>query len=217
MAQTSSRFLFSWGWKPVVIPPVEKTKTYIDILGELPEDMLTTSLGLSVQYDPTCSVLRMWSQGLLPKDRVFYYASVCRGGGVSHQIGLELMGSGLPDGEIEVITTLLAVLENMGVKDWRVAVAPPGFQNIMTTPNKLSEEWLEKLSPLLTILGERIVVGGVFPKNMSYYKEFRFLIFAKGCGLPVGGGGRYDGAADGVVGVGGYIDVDKIGEVLCLP
>lgn len=176
---------------------------------------MTSSYGMAIQYDPTCSAIRMREEGALTNNRVFYFSPVTRAGQTLWQLGLEIFDCELPYGEAETIMSLLAVLESVGIRDYRVSLAPPGYEGIMVGPENLDRAWRESLNPLICLLGERAIIGGVFPPGMAYYRKVRFLIYVKGMGKPAGGGGRYDGTTKGLVGTGGYLDLEAIGRFIC--
>lgn len=176
---------------------------------------MTTSHGLALQYDPTCSVIRMFSENGLPGKRVFYFVPVTRAGKTSWQMGFEFLGEEIPYGEIETITIMLAVVESLGLTEYKVSLAPPGYEGRILERGDLDANWLGTIGPLINLLGERAIIGGVFPASMGYYRKVRFLFYAKGAGIPIGAGGRYDGVIPGLFGTGGYLDLEILGRIIC--
>ncbi|MEO0181137.1 MAG: ATP phosphoribosyltransferase regulatory subunit [candidate division WOR-3 bacterium] len=207
----------SAGWSPILMPPTERVQTYLELLGTIPPDLMTSSHGLALQYDPTCSVIRMLMDNALPGKRVFYFAPVSRNGRTSWQIGFEVLGEEMPYGEIEAIMMMLAVIESLGLSEYRVSLAPPGYEGRIVERTELDASWLDSLGPLISLLGEKAIIGGVFPVSMEYYRRVRFLIYTRGAGIPIGAGGRYDGAIPGLLGTGGYLDLEILGRMICLP
>lgn len=120
---------------------------------------------LALRADPTIPIARLVSTKLYDQPlplRFFYVANVFRHEEPKAslrreftQAGVELIGSGTPQADAEVIALAVTSLRAIGLDDFRLRVGAMDFVNTLLTPLHLSESQLEQVKSALERKNQR--------------------------------------------------------------
>lgn len=120
---------------------------------------------LALRADPTIPIARLVSTKLYDQPlplRFFYVANVFRHEEPKAslrreftQAGVELIGSGTPQADAEVIALAVTSLRAIGLDDFRLRVGAMDFVNALLTPLHLSESQLEQVKSALERKNQR--------------------------------------------------------------
>jgi ATP phosphoribosyltransferase regulatory subunit len=203
---------------------------------------------MALRYDFTALVAKMVVSRLSRREiplRLFYSGEVLRyqpprAGRREElfQVGLEHLGAGGVDSDVEVILVAEEALSRLGIGDAIFTLGHAGFARDLFEPAELmggrevldrarrvggEGEALSRLESVISKLEElgfgsriRLDLGEV--RDFDYYTGLVFEIHAEGSGLELGGGGRYDSLLGRfgreMPAVGFYLSLDRVAELL---
>ncbi|MBM3705240.1 MAG: hypothetical protein FJW66_01815 [Actinobacteria bacterium] len=133
---------FSWGYGEVKTPIVEFTRNISAGVGKDWKDKLISLFDvdgnlISLRADMTIPIARLAGMRLKKENlpaRFYYFANSFRQSAqqkgqkrVLNQAGLEFIGSDMLSADIEVLTILVNILRNLGIRDFKIALGHTKF------------------------------------------------------------------------------------------
>ncbi len=151
----------SWGYLPVLPPAIEFLNTFKTVDEGLEETSFKlvdkrTGRTLAVRPDFTPQVARMVASALRNEPaplRLYYSGSVFRDCGISRQLyqtGLELIGVSDPEADAEVISVVVNVLSELGLKSYQIDIGHSAFVELA-----VKEAGVEDVNETLKKLGKK--------------------------------------------------------------